>query len=104
MSDPQLTEQEAKIAAILRSELGNIDNFAYEGPPIRYERIARDILRTLAADAAFAVLTGGDKPTVTANSPSKGYTPDCHCRAPAPMFSRRGKTCQNCGGAIEYRR
>lgn len=95
-----MTVQEQIVAQILRQHFHMVDSFAYEGPPVDFDKTACDIIRELAAYVAFDILTGADKPTVQINLPHPGH---CEC-GPILQVVRhefgRGHICQRCGCPI----
>jgi hypothetical protein len=52
-----MTDVEVKVRDILKRRFWMVDTFAYEGTPVAFESVACEIVRELATDMAFAVLT-----------------------------------------------
>lgn len=89
-----MSRQEQKVAQILRRHMDNHDIPLSRSGREAINVMAVDIVRELASDAAFDILTGGDKPTIQINP---GIRYRCECADPVVMMGGRGAVCQLCG-------
>lgn len=92
-----MTRQELKVAEILRRNFHFVEGFAWEGPTVDINKVACDMVRELAADAAFDLLTGADQPTIKINPASFQRFNRCNCPDPVERCDDKGCRCTLCG-------
>ena len=91
-----MTEQELKMAAMLRRHFISVDSFAWDGPE-DINKIAVAMVREMAVDMATRALLIDDS-----NRPSVQINPmfsklQCQCDDPIVKCDNRGCRCTYCG-------